>query len=61
MSEIIVEMEDYIQITGGQYKQDLVRCSECKHCEIENNKEPYCHYHLMTTEDQYFCADGKKA
>lgn len=60
MSEIIVEMEDYIKIKGGHYKQDLIRCGECKHCEQKNNEEPYCHQHGMVTEDQYFCADGER-
>lgn len=61
MAEIIVNMKsDYIKIKGGHYKQDLVRCGECKHCEERNNEEPYCQYHHMTTDDKYFCADGEK-
>lgn len=60
MSEIIVEMEDYIKIKGGHYKQDLIRCGECENCEIRNNEEGYCHTHAMTVSDDYFCADGVK-
>lgn len=30
MSEIIVEMKDYLKIKGGKYIRDLVRCQDCK-------------------------------
>lgn len=30
MSEIIVEMKDYLKIKGGKYIRDLVRCKDCK-------------------------------
>ena len=61
MSEMIVELkQDHVKISGCKYKQDLVRCGECEHCEIRNNEEALCHQHGMVVDDRYFCADGVK-
>ena len=61
MPEIIVNMKkDYIKVKGGEYKQDLIRCKDCKHCMIFNNGEPECSHHNMIVDDYYFCADGEE-
>ena len=61
MSEIIVEMEDYIKIKGGHYKQDLVRCKDCKHKEREQPGMVYCPMIVGSwVPDDHFCKWGER-
>lgn len=58
MSEIIVEMEDYIKIKGGHYKQDLVRFKDCKYfAPINNNDHGLCGDRSVYDDD--FCSAGE--
>lgn len=60
MSEIIVEMEDYIKIKGGHYKQDLVRCKDCKYfAPINNDDHGLCGDRAVYDDD--FCSAGERA
>lgn len=63
MSEIIVEMEDYIKIKGGHYKQDLVRCKDCKYfAPINNDDHGYCgDIGGRPAYPDDFCSEGEEA
>lgn len=40
-------------------KVEIVRCEDCKHCEIPNNSEMICHYHEVFTDPGDFCSLGE--
>ena len=52
MSEIIVKMEDYIKIKGGEYVQDLIRCRDCRHWED-------CLHFQGEADGDHFCGKGE--
>ena len=42
---------------------EVVRCVECSHsevCKMDDGDVRYCHIYEMQTEDDYYCADGKR-
>lgn len=67
MSEIIVEMEDYLKIKGGKYIRDLVRCKDCKYLDKgENDSESWreCTAHFgkyFAVDENDFCSFGERA
>lgn len=40
-------------------KVEIVRCGDCKHCEIRNNDEPICHFREEIVEANEFCSFGE--
>lgn len=57
MSEIIVEMKDYLKIKGGKYIRDLVRCQDCKHFDTG-----YCGIPFIgkKVNRNHFCSCGER-
>ena len=51
--EIIVKMDKHIKIKGGTYKQDLIRCRDCKHAEPSADHMVFCRLNQVV-----FCLDG---
>lgn len=75
MSEIIVEMKDYLKIKGGKYIRDLVRCQDCIWWDkLENSPFGYCmamkHGYMSKNweigiyrryKGDFYCADAERA
>lgn len=65
MSEIIVKMTgDHIKVKGGEYVQDLVKCSECKFSVIEGDKTEgtyyrWCNWIGHEVDSDCFCSWGE--
>lgn len=57
MSEIIVNMKsDYIKVKGGEYKQDLIRCKDCKYFLEVNNAPSECASTGLDVMEDDFCS-----
>ena len=57
MSEIIVNMKsDYIKVKGGEYKQDLIRCKDCKYFLPVNNAPSECASTGLDVMEDDFCS-----
>ena len=67
MSEIIVEMEDYLKIKGGKYIRDMVRCKDCKYLDKDENaseswSECVAHFgKYFAVDENDFCSYGERA
>ena len=63
--EIIVKMDKHIKIKGGTYKQDLIRCKDCKYWD-NTKKWTVCTrwsadpYEQANTEKNDFCSYGER-
>ena len=56
-SEIIVNMKtDYLKIKGGEYKQDLIRCKDCKYFLPVNNAPSECASTGLDVMEDDFCS-----
>lgn len=64
--EIIVKMDKHIKIKGGTYKQDLIRCKDCKYLDKgENDSESWCectaHFgKYFDVDENDFCSYGER-
>lgn len=61
MKEIIIEEK----LLGGMYAQEfrgeLIRCKDCKHCEYPESEKEWCKKgHLHGNAETWFCADGER-
>ena len=57
MAEIIVDMKsDYIKVKGGEYKQDLIRCKDCKYFLPVNNAPSECASTGLDVMEDDFCS-----
>lgn len=57
MAEIIVNMKsDYIKVKGGEYKQDLIRCKDCKYFLPVNNAPSECASTGLDVMEDDFCS-----
>ena len=57
MAEIIVNMKsDYIKVKGGEYKQDLIRCKDCKYFLPVNNAPSECGSTGLDVMEDDFCS-----
>lgn len=64
--EIIVKMDKHIKIKGGTYKQDLIRCKDCKYAKYDKYIDRYDCRNWGLDGDEYteaddFCSFGEKA
>ena len=61
MAEIIVNMKsDYIKVKGGEYKQDLIRCKDCKYFLEVNNAPSECGSTGLDVMEDDFCSYAEK-
>jgi hypothetical protein len=61
--EIIVKMDKHIKIKGGTYKQDLIRCKDCKHRQVKGEGMTHWYGCLWrgSCNDDDFCNYGERA
>lgn len=62
-TEIIVKMDKHIKIKGGTYKQDLIRCEDCRFYEAINNSDRgrcKCMFPIDELYPDDFCSYGEK-
>lgn len=63
--EIIVKMDKHIKIKGGTYKQDLIRCKDCKYATYDKSIDRYDCRNWGSDGDEYteaddFCSYGER-